>query len=144
MSKPENPNGDNATWFSTASLSDDFAKSSWKFLLPLVGLAVVHAVGLSIVLSQHFVIPETSSRLYLFFFGLFLTWWVIFDARVRRIGVPYDFGYLVLFTWPISIPYYIIRTRGWKGGLFVAGLVGLWVSPMIFAAFAAALYFKHF
>jgi hypothetical protein len=143
MSKPEDPNGDDATWISTASLSDDLEKASWKLLFPLFGLAAVYAVGLSILLSRRFVVPETSSELYLSFFGLFLTWWVMIDVRERRTEVPYDFGYFILCTWPISIPYYILRTRGWKGGLLVAGLVGLWVAPMIFAALAAALYLKH-
>jgi hypothetical protein len=144
MSKPEDPNGDNATRFLTTSLSDDLAKSSWKFLLPLFGLAAVYAVGLSVLLSRRFVLPETSSQLYLIFFGLFLTWWVMFDARERRTGVPYDFRYFVLCTWPISVPYYIIRTRGRSGGVVVAGLVGLWFAPIVFAAFAAALFLKLF
>jgi len=103
----------------------------------------VYTVGLSTLLSRRFVVPETSSQLYFIFFGLFLTWWVIIDARVRRTGVPYDFGYLVWFTWPISVTYYIVQTRGWKGGLFVLGLFGLWIAPIIFAAFAAALSLKQ-
>ena len=29
--------------------------------------------------------------------------------------MPYEFEAFVMFSWPITLPYYLYRTRRWKG-----------------------------
>jgi hypothetical protein len=59
--------------------------------------------------------------------------WVQADARSRRCTPCYDFGMFVLFTWLVSVPWYLIWTRG-RRGLAVAFLFfGLLVAPSVTA-----------
>jgi len=49
--------------------------------------------------------------------------WILRDAERRRWELPYDFGSWVFFFWPVVVPLYLFKTRGWRGlkvmGLFV-------------------------
>jgi hypothetical protein len=67
---------------------------------------------------------------------LFLVLWVESDSRGRsNIYRPFEFGYLLLFLWLPYLPYYLWKTRRWRGmallGAFVvslfAGYLGRWV-----------------
>jgi hypothetical protein len=60
-----------------------------------------------------------------------LVMWLRADARARRIGVVFDWGFLALVTWPILVPWYAFRTRR-RGGWLLLGKVALaLVSPWI-------------
>ena len=69
--------------------------------------------------------PEHTVRMWSFFFGLLLAWWVHADRRARGVGMPFEFEAFVVFLWPIALPYYLYRTRGWWG--LPLGL-GSWLS----------------
>ncbi len=43
--------------------------------------------------------------------------WVAADARQRRRVPCHDFGWLVLVYYPVSVAWYLIRTRGWLRGV---------------------------
>ena len=45
--------------------------------------------------------------------------WTVRDARTRRCTPCFDFGTFVFFTWFISVPCYLIATRGWRGLLII-------------------------
>lgn len=97
-------------------------KATSKFLLPLFSLTAIYSIGLSVTMSRRFVVPEASNSLYFLMFGLFLSWWVRIDRLARGFGVPFEFDVLVFFGWPFMVPYYLYRTRGWKGILFGIGI----------------------
>jgi hypothetical protein len=94
-------------------------------------------------MSRRLVVPEASNGLYFILFGLFLTWWVRIDRRARGFGAPYDFDYFVFFAWPLMVPYYLYRTRGWKGILFGVGMCGLCIAPYVVAATVAAFMYRR-
>jgi hypothetical protein len=73
-------------------------------------------------------IPRQTTGLWKFFFGLLLAWWVYSDRRARQVGMPFEFEAFVVFLWPIVLPYYLYRTRGW-GGLMLG--VGSWVLYLV-------------
>jgi len=93
-------------------------------------------------MSRRLVVPEESNGLYFILFGLFLTWWVQVDRHARGFGAAYDFDYFVLFTWPFMVPYYLYRTRGWKGILFGVGIWGLCIAPYVVAATVAVFLYR--
>lgn len=109
------------------------SKSSAIYLLPAVALSAIYTVGLSFLTSQHLGPPETARVLYPFAFSSLLTGWVRADRRVRGLAVPFEFEVFIYFAWPLFVPYYLIRTRGWIGLLFGAGIWGLFVAPLVTA-----------
>jgi len=68
------------------------------------------------------------------YFWAFLTvFWAVADAR-RRGRVPcFDFGFLCLACYPISVPWYCLWSRGWHGLLTLTLLIGLWATPVFLA-----------
>jgi hypothetical protein len=85
-------------------------------------------------MSRWFVAPEESSGFYFILFSLFLTWWVGVDRVALGFSVPFEYDVLVYFAWPLMVPYYLYRTRGWKGILFGLGIWGLCAAPVGVAA----------
>jgi len=69
---------------------------------------------------------------FVFSFGTatFLALWVCRDARSRRSTPCFDLGTFVFFTWYITVPSYLVATRGWRGFLiaFTAGMTILMVT----------------
>jgi hypothetical protein len=64
--------------------------------------------------------------------GLFISYapvvslvlWLRADARLRRIGVVFDWGFLALATWPGLAPWYVLKTRG-RAGWPLLGKLGV-------------------
>jgi hypothetical protein len=118
-------------------------KSTGIFLIPLIALAAIYTVGLSIAMkTRRFDLPEKSKGFYALFFSLFIIWWVGIDRRRRGLSVPFDFDFLVYLTWPFMIPYYLFRTRGRMGIFYALVLFGLYIAPTVVAALFAVFYFR--
>ncbi len=57
---------------------------------------------------------------------LLIIFWVELDCREHKeIYRPFEFGFLLLLFWLPFLPYYLVRTRGAYGVLWLLGLVGL-------------------
>lgn len=41
--------------------------------------------------------------------------WVQADAQRRGAPFPYDLASFVFLIWPVAAPFYLLRTRGWRG-----------------------------
>ena len=54
--------------------------------------------------------------------------WLQKDARRTGVGAVQDWGYFLLLAWPVVIPWYAFRTRGWSGWKLITGLFGLIVA----------------
>ena len=46
--------------------------------------------------------------------ALVLALWVMRDAQQRRIQLCHDYDSFVFFVWPVVVPTYLFRTRGWR------------------------------
>lgn len=57
--------------------------------------------------------------------------WAEVDSRLTHFEKPFDFDFLMYIFWPVAFPYYLIATRGAKGGLVFAGFVALWCGPLV-------------
>jgi len=66
--------------------------------------------------------------------------WLAADARHTRTVLAHDTGLLFYLTWPLSIPWYAVRTRGRRGWrlaaqLYVIALAG-WLGFIVGAVIA--------
>ena len=86
-------------------------------------------------------IPQGTTRPWGFFFGVLLAWWIHSDRRARGLGMPFEFDAFVVFLWPIAVPYYLYRTRGWFG-LLLGG--GIWMLYLVPTAVSWVMYFALF
>lgn len=66
--------------------------------------------------------------------GLATMLWVVADARTRRQTPCYDFGFLVAVFYPASLVWYVLWTRGWRGLITLAALIGLMILPWFSAS----------
>ena len=64
--------------------------------------------------------------------------WVVEDAHGQRRTPCFDFGYFVFVTYPFSLVWYCVSTRGWRGLLLVLAVFGLVYSPYVVATVAWA------
>jgi hypothetical protein len=51
--------------------------------------------------------------------------WLAADAKRTRTVLAHDAGFFFYLTWPLSIPWYAVRTRGRRGWWLVARLYAL-------------------
>ena len=64
-------------------------------------------------------------------FFLILSFWVTADARKRHHPLCYDYDSFVFFLWPVVVPVYLLRTRGWRALLTGLCFLGIWVVMMV-------------
>jgi hypothetical protein len=79
-------------------------------------------------------LPAHTMRIWPIFLALFFAWWVYSDRHARGVGMPFEFEAFVVFLWPIVLPYYLYRTRGWWGVLLAAGCWLLYLIPVLASA----------
>jgi hypothetical protein len=106
---------------------------------PLVGLAAVLAAFGSMYVLLGKVPPDEFVSLVGPVQGLFILYWVILDARRRRRVPCHEFGFLVAVFMPISLGWYLIWTRGWKGLLLLGAFTILIVAPQLCATIVLLL-----
>jgi hypothetical protein len=112
--------------------------STTKPFAALIALTVMSAAG-SYVMAKHSVqVPGSTDLLGNFAFALILTWWVRADRQKRNFDASYEFDALLLFLWFLVLPYYLFRTRRFKGLLMAAGFFGLFIAPFFLEAFVRA------
>lgn len=60
------------------------------------------------------------------------TYWLIYDARLRRVFVPHVIQPAILLSWLLVVPVYLLSTRKWWGLLYLTiHIVGTSVVSMI-------------
>ena len=67
-----------------------------------------------------------------FAFAIILSSWVAADARSRKCSLYYDFGFFILFAWPVVLPCYLFKTRGHRAFLSLLCFAGLCVAAVLF------------
>jgi hypothetical protein len=105
-----------------------------------MAVLVAAVAASSVFLITHVVFgpPPSEEVQVLTSFALALAFilWVMADARSRHRTPCYDFGFLVGIFFPASLVWYVLWTRGWRGLLTLAALVGLMLLPYISATVA--------
>jgi hypothetical protein len=57
--------------------------------------------------------------------ALAVAWWLAADSKRTRVVGAYDAGLFFYLTWPLTLPWYALRTRGRRGWLLAVQLYGL-------------------
>ena len=84
----------------------------------------VAALELHSVIGEPGGVPAIAAAIALHFAPATIALWVRADAHGRGRQLPLDFEAMVFFTWFISAPIYVLRTRGWRGlGVILVFLV---------------------
>ena len=108
------------------------ALSSW---VPLFLLSL----GIGFFLAAYVVSRSSAAQMaattLVYILPLFIIFWVLQDARRRRCVPCFDFGFLLVLAFPLSVIWYLFWTRGWKGFALLAAFVGLFLVPWTFAIF---------
>ncbi len=100
---------------------------------PLLGLSAIVAVFASMYVLLGVRPPEDFERVVSSMQGLFIVYWIVTDARRRRKIPCHDFGFLVATSLPISLIWYLVWTRGFRGLWLIVLLVILISLPSLFA-----------
>jgi hypothetical protein len=80
--------------------------------------------------------PAIAALVAGYLFNASIALWVSADAMRRGASVPYDFDSFVFFTWPITAPAYLLRTRGGRGcGVIILFLLFLIIASLFEFAF---------
>ena len=110
----------------------------WPTLL-LWLYACAHA--LAVFWQPDGVLPPAAHRLSAAALSLVIADWVMADARKRHRPLCYDYDTLVFFLWPVVVPVYLVRTRGWRALLTGLCFLGIWVVMMV--DFGVALFLRE-
>ena len=68
-----------------------------------------------------------------------LGWWMRRDSRLRRIPWIYDMGMFLNILWPIIMPYYLLKSRGARGLLYILSFAGAYIGGLVVGAIVASL-----
>ena len=122
------PNRNLRTELDTVRESDSVVRNVLRsfgplFLVTLMGCALLSGYEL----ADHS--PPLIFELWGNVFWLSAVTWIQTDAQLRRQTPCFDFGWLVWMTAGVSIPWYLLRTRGSRGLLILLMFLFLLVLP---------------
>ncbi len=97
-------------------------------LLCLIALSLFVAMVEAAAYWWGFLVADDALSLWGLVFPILLAWWVVTDSRDKPyIYKPFSFGFLVLYSLPVYLPYYLFRTRGAAGALSLVGFITLYL-----------------
>ena len=94
-------------------------------LLPLASLGAIAMVG-----PQSYLVWFVAA----YALPITLVLWIAADMKDHGQTPPFDMPFLLLLAFPISLFWYCISTRGWRGLLLAMGLIALVYLPAMAAA----------
>jgi hypothetical protein len=98
---------------------------------PLFGMGILQATCGLIYASMHSTPSAAASTILAISVALFVTYWVLADARQRHCVPCFEFGFLMAVFFPVSVIWYAFWTRGWRGVLLLFALLGLIYGPWL-------------
>jgi hypothetical protein len=97
----------------------------------LLGCAIALGVAVGLYQATMFYLGHYTSaefnKAWGYVFPLLLAFWVDEDSRDRaEVYRPtFDMGLFICLVWIIYLPFYLLRTRGARGWLWITGLLSL-------------------
>lgn len=109
-------------------------RASQKYPHPIWGAMVFGLTLCAIVVSkdtlpQQFLNTTSFRALSKSAFIISIAVWILFDALKKGWALERatNYGLLCGFLFPIGVPYYLVRSRGWIGALKSLGLVFIYI-----------------
>jgi len=119
------------------------SRSSSKFLAAIIALSAIGTAGVLVIALRRASLSPLTQYLWVLSIDLSLTGWVHEDRLAHGYKTPFEFDAFVFFAWPIVVPWYLCRTRGWRGLYVAAGLFALMIAPLVVGVFVAAWIVLH-
>ena len=99
-----------------------------KIATPFNALIVIAAISsIDAFLITYY--DQEPSQLFTIYYGLcfpwILAWWVQKDKFYKAKDAPYEYLAFIYFFWLVALPWYLIKTRGWKGFPMFLGFLSL-------------------
>lgn len=90
-----------------------------------VGTSVAVALYQATIFHLGYETSEEFERVWGYAFPLLLAFWVDEDSRGRRevYRPSFDIGLFIYLIWILYLPFYLLRTRGKNGWLWIVGLI---------------------
>lgn len=116
-------------------------------LLSPAGLLYIYLVLSSFALGVYYArgveAPDTLTIILPLGYLWIVGWWLRTDSRLHGVTWPCDLGLFLYIAWPFIMPYYLLKTRGWRGLLaivvFVAAYAGaLLLGVMVYVTLASS------
>lgn len=111
-------------------LTSPFARIAWTAAAVAVLLVAFSASGA----------PPLATVMLSYLGPLAVVLWIVEDAHHRRRTPCFDFGYFMLVTYPFSLIWYCVSTRGWRGWLLIFAVLGIVYIPAFVAMFAGTFF----
>lgn len=92
-----------------------------------IGMSMAVAVYQAATFRLGYETTAQFQRVWSYVFPFLLAFWVEEDSRARP-GVyrpSFDIGFFMCLIWIFYLPFYLLRTRGARGWLWIAGLFAL-------------------
>ena len=99
----------------------------------LLAFSILYSILISILSYSGEWVSDETDLFYGFSTSFLIAWWVKDDMSRKRFYGPYEFPAFIFFGLPVVLPYYLIKTRGWKGILNTAGFFTLIMGPYVLA-----------
>ena len=74
---------------------------------------------------------SSTHMLWGFSFLFLVAFWVTADSKRGDFEAPFELGFLVYILFPITLPWYLISTRGADGVLMLLGFLLLYLGPWL-------------
>ena len=103
-------------------------------MLVLLGaLIFIYHLGLGILNDRGLEPLPAIEFLYPAMFYCAVVWWLRADAMSSFVTQIYCPGVMAITAWPIIIPYHLLKTRGLRGLLPLAALIGTFLFARVLA-----------
>ena len=91
--------------------------------------------------AKGYEVSGSTHMLWSFSFLLLVALWVTADSKISGFEAPFELGFLIYIMFPITLPWYLISTRGADGILVFFGFLLFFLGPWL-ASVVAYVYFS--
>jgi hypothetical protein len=94
--------------------------------LPIAAMALLVGIGTVAevyAVSRGAEISRGAGQLWYVCFSYAVAWWVEIDRKAKAIGAPFEYSAFMFFVWPLLAPYYLFKSRHWRGLALGLGLI---------------------
>ncbi len=97
----------------------------------MLGMVGVHCVHSFIIVFKGYEVSDGYIFIFDYGFALLVAWWVEKDKHFIKKEAPYEYLAFIFFAWILVFPWYLIKTRSWRGVWMSIGFIFLYETPYL-------------